>query len=193
MFSGLSATLRRVSVTALSVVALLPAVAAPAHAVSADSAADLQTFRAEALGAHNTYRMRHGVPRLALSDRLNAYAQEWADKLAAKDEFKHRPDGLYGENLYYAWNSSSSFSVSGDAPVKSWYDGVKDYNGIYDRDPTDQEFPKVGCFTQVVWKSTRLMGIGYAVSAGHRHYIVADYDPTGNMMGEFAANVPRPK
>jgi len=46
-----------------------------------------------------------------------------------------------------------------------------------------------GHFTQVVWKSTKEMGIGKAVAANGWVFVVASYRPAGNMMGAFAANV----
>ena len=51
-----------------------------------------------------------------------------------------------------------------------------------------------GHFTQVVWKESKLLGIGKADI--HRDdmnctYVVARYRPAGNMMGDYAINVPQ--
>ncbi|CAB4014963.1 Hypothetical predicted protein [Paramuricea clavata] len=47
-------------------------------------------------------------------------------------------------------------------------------------------------FTQVVWSSTKKLGIGYAQSAdGKDTYVVARYSPAGNFFGQFTDNVPR--
>ena len=48
-------------------------------------------------------------------------------------------------------------------------------------------------FTQVVWKETQSLGIGKVVSKnGLCEYVVARYDPSGNLENEFAANVLKP-
>ncbi len=41
-----------------------------------------------------------GVPPLVWSERLAAFAQEWADYLATHRQFFHRRDSPYGENLF---------------------------------------------------------------------------------------------
>ncbi len=45
-----------------------------------------------------------------------------------------------------------------------------------------------GHFTQVVWKGSKRLGMGFAYGNG-RYYAVANYDPPGNMQGAFRANV----
>lgn len=50
-----------------------------------------------------------------------------------------------------------------------------------------------GHFTQVVWKDTREMGVGMARSNTGKLYIVANYDPAGNMVGSFSTKVPKLK
>ena len=46
----------------------------------------------------------------------------------------------------------------------------------------------IGHFTQVVWKSTKQLGIGKAVK-GNKVYIVANYRPPGNCAAFFKDNV----
>lgn len=61
----------------------------------------LNQFRTDMLNLHNQYRRRHGVPNLAISEKLNSLAQEWADKMAQSGRFEHRKDNNYGENIFY--------------------------------------------------------------------------------------------
>jgi len=50
-----------------------------------------------------------------------------------------------------------------------------------------------GHFTQVVWKGSTKLGVGYAFGDGGREiYVVAQYTPPGNYMGQFGSNVLRP-
>ena len=66
----------------------------------------------------------------------------------------------------------------------SWYNEIKDY------DFTKPGFSmQTGHFTQVIWKSTTQMGIGYAKSESGNYYGVANYYPAGNFTGEFKQNV----
>jgi hypothetical protein len=48
-----------------------------------------------------------------------------------------------------------------------------------------------GHFTQMVWKGSRELGVGRAVSDnGRRTYVVCNYFPAGNLVGHFEDNVP---
>jgi Cysteine-rich secretory protein family len=51
----------------------------------------------------------------------------------------------------------------------------------------------VGHFTQVVWKSSKELGVGKAKSRSGRIYVVANYYPPGNYQGQFAQNVLPPQ
>lgn len=49
-----------------------------------------------------------------------------------------------------------------------------------------------GHFTQLVWKSTKSMGIAMVKGKSGRIVIVANYNPPGNIMGQFMDNVLKP-
>lgn len=46
----------------------------------------------------------------------------------------------------------------------------------------------IGHFTQLVWRSSRKVGVGIAIS-GSQTWIVAKYKPKGNVMGLYLINV----
>lgn len=50
-------------------------------------------------------------------------------------------------------------------------------------------FDVSGHFTQVVWKGSRELGVGKARGRDGKVYVVANYRPAGNMMGEYEKNV----
>jgi hypothetical protein len=54
----------------------------------------------------------------------------------------------------------------------------------------NEEFLKTGQFTQMIWKGTREIGIGYAWNEDkYQNFVVAVFRPKGNNMGEYSANV----
>jgi len=140
----------------------------------------MDAFRQQALDEHNAYRKQHGVPPLTLDDGLNELAQNWAKHLAATGSFAHRPNNNYGENI--------AMSTAGyDTAVRMWYDEYKNYNF---HSPPSRSNSAIGHFTQVVWKSTKRLGIAYAYSQHKRaYYVVANYDPAGNFNNRFTENV----
>lgn len=66
---------------------------------------------------------------------------------------EHRQNSGYGENIYMA----SGGRLTGTDAVRSWYDEIKQYNW---RSPSFQM--NTGHFTQVVWKGSQQLGVGYA-------------------------------
>lgn len=47
-----------------------------------------------------------------------------------------------------------------------------------------------GHFTQLIWKNSVELGVGIALSSDKRKvYVVAEYSPQGNILGQFANNV----
>ena len=143
-------------------------------------------FQLECLKAHNDYRARHRAPPLKLNKNICNYAQQWANYLASCNRMEHRSKNAYGENIYMSWSSNKNATVDGQAPVKSWYDEVKMYS--YGRPGFTMN---TGHFTQVVWVSSREMGVGIARSPSGSVYVVANYDPPGNFQGRFNENVLR--
>jgi hypothetical protein len=65
-----------------------------------------------------------------------------------------------------------------------WYKGKEDYDfdgGVYTE--------KTGAFTQMIWRNTRFVGFGVAQTDDNMFYVVANYYPAGNVVGEFKENV----
>ncbi|HRI20875.1 MAG TPA: CAP family protein [Panacibacter sp.] len=141
-----------------------------------------KTDAQQALDMHNKVRKDVGSAPLEWSPQLSAFAQAWADHLAASDcAFEHRPGegewaSGYGENIFMG---SGSFTVN-DAS-ESWYSEIKDY--VYGA-LTAENFSGTGHYTQMVWHSTTKVGMGVSVCSNGNYIIVANYDPAGNMLGD---------
>lgn len=104
--------------------------------------------------------------------------------LAAMDRMEHNPKRSYGENLF----SCGHFEPTGHQVVRAWYSEVGAYNFA------EPQFNKnTGHFTALLWAATRSLGVGMQRStATGQFYVVANYDPPGNVSGKFERNVLRP-
>jgi hypothetical protein len=99
----------------------------------------------------------------------------------------HSDNTQLGENLY-AFGSSGQTLPRPEAVVDRWYSEIQNYNfnkpGFHTR---------TGHFTQLVWKSSKELGMGIAQAADGTWYVVANYSPPGNISGQFPLNVLKPK
>ncbi|KAK2721080.1 hypothetical protein QYM36_003374, partial [Artemia franciscana] len=143
-----------------------------------------ESFAKACLKAHNEYRALHNVKSLKLNKKLCKYAQEWAEKLSHDGQMMHRQNCIYGENLFSIWTTESSRVVTGKEPVAAWYSEIEKYN--FGQEPADSS---AGHFTQLVWKETKLLGVGFSKSVEGKFFIVCNYHPTGNFLGEYEENV----
>jgi hypothetical protein len=50
-----------------------------------------------------------------------------------------------------------------------------------------------GHFSQVVWRNSTELGMGMARDRSGKVIVVANYNPPGNYIGQFAQNVSRPR
>jgi uncharacterized protein YkwD len=142
-----------------------------------------EKFLQEALTSHNNFRKKHGANPLTLSRDLCKVSQAWANKIAAQGKMEHSSSG-FGENCY--WGSHEV--TDGKDPVEYWYAEVKDFNWS----KIDHQ-KGTGHFTQVIWKDSKELGIALARGKDGSSYVVANYSPAGNFLGQFAENVGKPK
>ncbi len=131
------------------------------------------------LDAHNRLRGRHCAPPLRWSADLARVAQRWADTLVARGCAFEHSGGRYGENLA----AGTEGALGPDDVVQMWYRESRSYrfsNGRFSM--------ATGHFTQLVWFATRAVGCGTRTCNAMRLW-VCNYDPPGNVEGEYAANV----
>ena len=149
------------------------------RAVPADTGSRTPRAQAqEALDIHNQARRDVGVGPLEWSADLSRYAQQWADSLVASGGcgLKHRDAGAYGENL-----AGGSGPLTALGASRMWHSEKK---GYVLAPVSDANWYKTGHYTQMVWKDTRLLGMGQADCRGGGTIVVANYDPAGNVMGQ---------
>jgi pathogenesis-related protein 1 len=132
--------------------------------------------------AHNADRAKHCAKPLAWSNDIAKVAQAWADTLRAKGCVFQHSNGSYGENLA----AGTAGMLDPEAVTKMWYDEGASYNfrsGGFSM--------TTGHFTQVVWRGTTSIGCGHTTCNGNDIW-VCNYDPAGNVEGEYKDNVLAP-
>lgn len=133
--------------------------------------------RAAFLRVHNDARAQVRVAPLRWDPDCAAAAQDWADQLAQRDRgLVHSGNPQYGENV---WAGSGRDFSPADA-ASAWLSERRNYDG----GPFDQSNINAGHYTQMVWSRTTGVGYGIARSARGTIYIVADYAPPGNLLGQ---------
>ncbi|KAF7493649.1 Pathogenesis-related protein 1 [Sarcoptes scabiei] len=134
-----------------------------------------------------TFQFWNYLNRKRLYFELERIARYRAIELAKKDgtNFYHHDHMDVGENL--AWNSQEPIDCR--IPLQLWYDEWKIYN--YQHPKIN---PQNGHFTQMIWRSSRRIGCGQAISKGRNGgtYTVCNYDPPGNWKNEELQNVSPP-
>jgi len=144
----------------------------------------LSQFRNECLIVHNQHRKKHHVCDLVANSELDQIAQNYAEKIARSQSFQHS-NGKFkndhmGENLFMQMGRK----MTGKYAVDSWYNEIKDYNFNH-----PEGCSGTGHFTQLVWKGSKQLGIGCAQSSDGSYYVVANYYPAGNWVGNYKNNV----
>lgn len=145
-------------------------------------------FITECLCWHNVYRQRHNAPPLTMSPQLCEYAQTWANHLAHTNTFYYRNDREVGQNLYCRPGSAIPTDVTGQDVASYWYSAVKQYDFLKEPDILHANV-NAGHFTQLIWASSRYFGVGKARSRSGKVIVAANYQPVGNISGQFQNNV----
>lgn len=161
-------------------------------------------YQHSALEAHNRHRARHCVSPLQLDDSISRSAQNYAQHLANINQMVHSNTKGLGENLAKQWSSAPIQTINGkcrllsnehllslqidaigEHATDSWYKEIKLYNFNWPGFSMS-----TGHFTQVVWKGSQKLGVGFAVTTdGKTLYVMAQYSSPGNYRGQFEHNV----
>eukprot|EP00871_Galdieria_phlegrea_P002584 jgi/Galph1/3326/GphlegSOOS_G1949.1 len=147
---------------------------------------------------HNYFRRIFQAPDIVWDDSVANAAQSFTDSSAVAaacpgqgGTFQHNTDGgKYGQNF-----AASSFTYPnqsiGETAVDLWMLEEKDYNF---QDPGFSD--STGHFTQVVWIGSTKLGCGYRRCPAYNgltlQFVICNYLPPGNVIGEFAQNVKPP-
>ncbi|XP_010527114.1 PREDICTED: pathogenesis-related protein PRB1-3 [Tarenaya hassleriana] len=128
------------------------------------------------LQPHNTLRAKLGLPPLKWSRSLAAYSYRWAKTRLTDCELIHS-HGDFGENLF--WGSGSGWSPR-DAAV-AWASERKNYDWRSNRCKPNRDCLH---YTQMVWKNSLRIGCATVVCKTGDTFVICDYDPPGNVVGQ---------
>ncbi|KAH6672098.1 CAP domain-containing protein, partial [Halenospora varia] len=128
---------------------------------------------------------------LTWSDKLSAQAQAYAEHLLSINHMEHSPSHTrkgQGENLYVHKSRTPTTFLRA---VERWVDEVVRYNGEVIRHrreggQIDKNGDRFGHYTQIIWPSTREVGMGMARREDGKTFVVARYEPVGNRVGQSA-------
>ena len=147
----------------------------------------LEEFNQIQLDSHNAFRANHGAEDLTYDETLAEAAQAYAEELAATESFVHSEATGYGENIAFYRASDPQQTIDtleGSAfATEQWYAEINE-PGYNFENPGYNTNPGTAHFTQIVWKGSERLGCGVSGS-----YLVCRYEPAGNFLGEFNANV----
>ena len=155
---------------------------------------EIDQIRKSVLNVHNILRSTHETQELNLNNKLNEMAQTFAEKCAASsdgeicclDLYKNDENGEYemiGHNIAVIKNNNNVLEI-----CQKWYNEKYNYN--FD---SNKYIDKTGHFTQMIWKSTTDIGIGYKESQDGIKYFIVYYYPAGNIFNKFKENVNKEK
>uniref|UniRef100_A0A0K0G1Z4 CAP domain-containing protein (inferred by orthology to a zebrafish protein) n=1 Tax=Strongyloides venezuelensis TaxID=75913 RepID=A0A0K0G1Z4_STRVS len=138
-------------------------------------------YKSRALTQINILRVHHNVHILKENYHLDALAQKFADKMASKNTLLKIESPLYGIVVGIVYYPAASVLVT------KWYDERFGYSYFLSK-------PRHGTqsFTQMVWKSTKYIGIG-AAKRGDLLFVTCFFYPKGNIKGQYRKNVLKKK
>ncbi len=148
----------------------------PSIASAAPQFVDKTAFTSAILNSTNFFRSEHNATAVVYNDTLSDFASDYLNGDGC--DFKHS-GGPYGENLALGCSD-----VTGC--VELW----GDERSTYDYDHPDFT-EATGHFTQLVWKNTTAVGCGSQLCGDSGWFLVCEYWPRGNVIGEFGDEVGR--
>ncbi|XP_065345974.1 uncharacterized protein LOC135943395 isoform X1 [Cloeon dipterum] len=149
-------------------------------------------FISDCIRWHNIFRQKHSADQITMSSQLCAYAQAWANHLAHTNTFYYRNDRQIGQNLFCRpTGPQAHVEISGRDVALHWYGAMRQYDFFKEPDRLHANV-NAGHFTQLVWVSTKQLGLGKAQSRNGRVIVVANYYPPGNVNGLYQKNVRPP-
>ena len=143
---------------------------------------ELFTFALESIKRHNILRACHNAQPLMFNCEIMKISQDYAEKNPSGHSGTNFKGEWMGENLFW---SHGRKSVDGGFPVDEWYNEISFYNFETGKSIDEKV---TGHFTQVVWKNSKELGIGYYCQ-NTDCTVVGNYFPGGNYNDDYLNQV----
>ncbi|KAL2228023.1 pathogenesis-related protein PR-1-like isoform X2 [Sesamum indicum] len=135
------------------------------------------TYARQFLSIQNAARANLGLAPLIWDPRIARYAAWYANMRRADCALEHS-NGPYGENIF--WGSGDEWT-----PAQAAAEWVAERQGYDYRSNSCAHGEQCGHYTQIVWKETRRVGCARVVCyEGRGVFMICNYDPPGNYIGE---------
>ena len=151
---------------------------------------DIKSKKEELLVLHNMMRFKFQADLLTASPEIEKIAQKATDYIVEKESKNENykiPQNTYkGENLginIYRGNENDDLALN---TLKAWGEGANSPKKYFLNPKYD---PNIEHFTQIIWKSTKLLGCGITCDKKNICVVLCNYYPAGNVLDEFESNI----
>ena len=135
------------------------------------------------LKIHNDIRQKNKHEKIKLSDKLTQIAQKTADNFDILEETNFQIENYNNKPLGINYEKFNDDNLKIKDICEKWImEGNK---------KQIKNFSKIKHFTQIVWKNTKEIGIGYSELNNKEKILVILYYPAGNIFEEFDNNIPK--
>ncbi|XP_058006664.1 basic form of pathogenesis-related protein 1-like [Hevea brasiliensis] len=125
--------------------------------------------------AHNAVRAEVGVGPVSWNKTVAAYAQKYANSRIENCELEHSY-GPYGENIAEGYGN-----LNGVDAVTMWASEKPNYDYKSNSCVGDECLH----YTQIVWRNSVHLGCGRAKCKNGWWFVTCNYDPVGNIEGQY--------
>ena len=145
---------------------------------------DLDNYTDLMLKLHNELRESYNLPLLSKNEELNDMASKYAESLV-----KNNGKFINTSNIYNGQFVGENVIISESKKAEDVFNVITKEKNLYNYE--ENKFSKkAGHFTQMIWKETTDVGIGFMQDKeNNKYYSVILYYPTGNCLGQFKKNV----
>ena len=138
----------------------------------------------DVLKQHNNIREKYKREQLELNNDLTTLAQKYADNFDLLEESNFHFENYQNQNIginYKLFDGDISEIIK---ICKEWIDEGKgcEENSVI------KYSSKTKHFTQIIWKNTKNIGLGYSELNNNKKIFIAFYYPVGNILSEFKRN-----
>ena len=139
-------------------------------------------FIKEIVNEINKYRSRHGSDDLIIDENINEISQSYSEKLARESIIECSGNLYKGQELGEILFSCNENISPKELIYNCYIENSENYD--YSQEPSE-----ANNFTQLVWKNTEYIGVGYSLTKENTIYVVLNFYPPGNIKGEYLENV----